>query len=85
MNNLEKVRAGEIKGLIGNGNVNFGLATAKNILGDMRDLESYNVPGIREKVRAEEDRLRKMKDDNIGMYKREYLPYDGDEIYGKIT
>lgn len=82
MNNLEKIKAGDTKGIVGGGSINFGLATAKNILGDMRDLGNYNVPGMREKVRAEEDRLRKMKDDNLGMYKREYMPYDGDEVYG---
>ncbi|KAL4430115.1 hypothetical protein ABPG74_013562 [Tetrahymena malaccensis] len=83
MNNLEKIKSGDIKGVIGSNNVNLGLATAKNILGDMRDLGNFNVPGMREKVRAEEERLRQMKDDNLGMYKREMMPYDGDEIYGK--
>lgn len=59
MNNLDKIKSGETKGIIGNGGgVNFGLVTAKNILGDMRDLGNYNVPGMREKVREEEDRIR---------------------------
>lgn len=57
MNNLEKLRAGDTKGIIGAPGLNFGLISAKNILGDMRDLGAYNVPGIREKVRAEEDRI----------------------------
>lgn len=57
MNNLEKLRAGETKGVVGQPGMNFGLVSAKNIIGDMRDLASYNVPGMREKVRMEEDRL----------------------------
>ena len=24
-----------------------------------------------------------MKNDNMGMYKREFMPYDGDEVFGK--
>jgi hypothetical protein len=39
---------------------------------------------MREKVRAEEDRIRDMKNNNASMYKREFLPFDGDEIYGKF-
>jgi len=57
MNNLDKLKAGETKGIVGGG-INMGLVTAKNILGDMRDLANYNVPGMREKVRAEEDRIK---------------------------
>lgn len=81
MNNLEKLRAGETKGVLGAPGMNFGLVSAKNIIGDMRDLGGYNVPGIREKVRAEDDRIRAMKNDNASMYKREFMPFDGDEIY----
>jgi hypothetical protein len=26
-----------------------------------------------------------MKNDNMGMYKREFMPYDGDEVFGKYN
>ena len=38
VNNLEKIKQGDVKGIIGTNTVNFGLATAKNIIGDMRQL-----------------------------------------------
>ncbi len=46
MQNLDHVKNGEIHLLKKGEGVNFGLISAKNMLGDMKDLANYNKHGI---------------------------------------
>lgn len=62
MDKLEKIKNGDIHDLKKGEGVNFGLISAKNIIGDIKDIEMYSIPGIKDKMKAEQERIKQLKE-----------------------
>lgn len=58
MQNLELIKSGDMHTIKRGEGVNFGLISAKNIIGDMKSLEMFSVPGMKDKMKAEEERIK---------------------------
>lgn len=74
MDNLDKIKSGDLKSIKnGGGGMNL-VSNAKNILNDMKDLANYNAGSA-------EQRINDLKNQNRSFVRREQLPFDGDEAY----
>lgn len=97
LNNLDNIRKGEVNPLKRGEGINFGLLSAKNIVGqgansgapvlssladdpEARDRYLSRIPGMRDKLKADEERLQQLKEQHMNLYKREAMPFDEDEL-----
>lgn len=97
LNNLDNIRKGEVNPLKRGEGINFGLLSAKNIVGqgansgapvlssladdpEARDRYLSRIPGMRDKLKADEERLQQLKEQHLNLYKREAMPFDEDEL-----
>jgi hypothetical protein len=61
MDNLDKIKRGDIAS-IKKGQVGLNLVSnAKNILNDMKDLANYNAGNMREKLTTDQNRINQLK------------------------
>lgn len=61
MDNLDKIKNGDISALKrGGGGMNL-VSNAKNILNDMRDLANYNAGSMGEKLKGDQERIQRLK------------------------
>ncbi|CAD8204694.1 unnamed protein product [Paramecium pentaurelia] len=77
MDNLDKLRNGDLKAAQRGGTMNL-VANAKNILGDMKQMENFNAKLHDGRFVEQQQRINQLK-----QQKPEFMPFDGDEAYGQ--
>lgn len=81
MDNLQRVQNGDLSQI--QKSSNLALISQKNLVGDIKDLQGYNIPMVKDKLLRDQERIQQLK----SQVRQAELPInrDDDEIYRKKT